>query len=89
MTTGYSWHYVKPDANNSIFSIESDEHIQDEAPPGFCGAPGNKVIVIRAKEAGKTKFQMIYVRPWEAKVEGDLSQVANAGYHEIPIEITQ
>jgi inhibitor of cysteine peptidase len=60
-STGYSWQLNVTEG----LSILSDEYIQDPAPEGYTGVPGNHTWIIQAMEPGNQTVDGIYKRPWE------------------------
>lgn len=60
-STGYAWELNVTEG----LSILSDEYIQDEAPEGEVGVPGNHTWIIEAVSPGSQQVNGIYKRSWE------------------------
>ncbi len=67
-TTGYSWHYnIK---NEEILKVVSDDYKDPQNKKGVLGAPGKRILKIKALQKGSTVVYLEYYREWKPeKVE--------------------
>ena len=68
-STGYGW---MADFDPDVLSLVMKTFESSRHPPGMVGVGGRELFTFAALEAGETKLNMIYLRPW---VGGDIAEI--------------
>jgi inhibitor of cysteine peptidase len=68
-TTGFSWEVVEAEDSVLRQRGEAEFKAASELDPPLVGAGGVEVFRFEAVEAGETRLELVYHRPWEEGVE--------------------
>ena len=64
-STGYTWNCNHPDQTGTTsLNLVSSTYVQDPAPPGFTGVPGNRLCLFQAQKTGTVQLTLKYLRSW-------------------------
>jgi predicted secreted protein len=62
-STGYTWNCNHPNQiGTTSLNLVSSTYVQDPAPPGFTGVPGNRICLFQAQKTGTVHLTLKYLR---------------------------
>ena len=77
-STGYTWAIDQTNAN--ILKSLGSKYVQNPAPSGFVGVPGNRTFLFQALKQGTVHLKLKYWRAWSGSIADQFDVTINVNH---------